>query len=115
MGKKNINSERSVLVSEVRLELVDLSSESIWAISMASNDSNTARVGDSCCKGRACSNAHTRQHDRVLYAKDLGQMRSNLLWNSVRSREEVEILGVNVLRVGLPMFAVVQRLLDRID
>ena len=51
----------------------------------------------------------------MLYAKDLGQMRSNLLWNSVRSREEVEILGVNVLRVGLPMFAVVQRLLDRID
>lgn len=79
LGKEQINTERSVLVVEVALELSDLLAQHVRSVSDTTNDTETTSVGDSGSELRAGGNIHAREEDGMLDLEKIGDGGSELL------------------------------------
>lgn len=80
LGKEQINTERSVLVVEIALELSDLLAQHVRSVSDTTNDTETTSVGDSGSELRAGGNIHAREEDGMLDLEKIGDGGSELLW-----------------------------------
>ena len=78
LRNKKIHTERCVLVVQEALELCDLFSEHVWGVANATNHTDTASIGDSCCELGASSNVHASEHDRVCDLEQVGGHRADL-------------------------------------
>jgi hypothetical protein len=80
LRNQKIHTEGSVLVIQEALELCDLLSEHVWGVTNATDHTDAASVGDSCCELRASSNIHASEHDRVCDLEQVGGHRADLFY-----------------------------------
>lgn len=79
LGEKQVDTERSVLVVEVRLELLNLLLEHLGGVADTANDTQTAGVGDGGGKLGAGSDVHARKQDGVLDLEKISDGSADLL------------------------------------
>lgn len=78
LGNKKIDTKWCVLVVQEALQLCNLFSEHVWGVANATDHTDTASIGDSCCELRASSNVHASEHDRVCDLEQVGGHRADL-------------------------------------
>lgn len=83
LGKQQINTERSVLVVEVALELGNLLLEHVGGVTDTANDAETASVGDGGGQLGAGGNVHAGKKHGVLDAEHVGDGGTDLLWIAI--------------------------------
>lgn len=82
LREQQIDTEWSVLVFQVGLYLCDLLAEHVWCVSHATDDSETACVGDCCGElGPSCY-VHASQKNWVLDVEEVGDRCADFLWDS---------------------------------
>lgn len=79
LRNQKIHTEWCVLVVQEALELCNLFSEHVWGVANATDHTDAAGVGDSCCELRASSDVHAGEHDRVCDLEQVGGYRADLL------------------------------------
>ena len=79
LWEKEIDTEWSVLVVQVGLELSDLLAEHIWGISNTSNNTETSGIGDSSSELWASGNVHTSQNNWVVDLQEISGGGADLL------------------------------------
>jgi hypothetical protein len=72
LGEKQVDTEGSVLVIQVALQLGDLLTEHIRSITNTTDNAQTAGVGDSSRQLRASGHVHTSQQNGVVDLKQIG-------------------------------------------
>jgi hypothetical protein len=102
LWEQKIDTEWSVLVVHVALELGDLLTEHVGGVSDTSDDTDTSSVGDGGSKLWAGGNIHTGKHDGVVDLQEIGERRAQLL---CRNGQHMMIEGdvvVGITYVGKP-------------
>jgi hypothetical protein len=79
LGKKQVDTEGSVLVVEVALELGDLFAQHVRSIADTTNDTESTSVGDSGGKLGTSSDVHAREEDGMFDLEKIGDGSSELL------------------------------------
>lgn len=85
LGEEEIDAERSVLVREMRLELVDLVAKHVGGVVDATKDTHAAGVGDSRGQLGASSDVHAGKQDGVVDLEKIGDRGPDLLWDAEKS------------------------------
>lgn len=80
LGKKQVDTEGSVLVVKEALELGDLLAQHVRGIADTTNNTKTTSVGDSGGKLGTSGNVHARKEDGMLDLEKIGDGSSELLW-----------------------------------
>ena len=79
LGKEEIDTEGSVLVGKMLLELGNLLTEHVGGIANTTDDTETAGVGDGGSKLRTSGDGHAGEEDGVLDTEELGGGGADLL------------------------------------
>ena len=79
LGEQQIDTERSVRVIEVLLELRNLLAEHVGSVTDTTNDTETSSVGDGSSQLGAGGDVHTGQKDGVLDLEKIRDGGANLL------------------------------------
>jgi hypothetical protein len=79
LRKQQINTERSVLVLQVALELGNLLTEHVRSVSDTADDTETASVGDCRSQLRPSSHVHSCQQDGVVDLEQISERSLDLL------------------------------------
>lgn len=79
LWEKEVDTEWSVLVVQVGLELSDLLAEHIWGVSNTSNNTETSGIGDSGSELWASGNVHTSQNNWVVDLQEISGGGADLL------------------------------------
>jgi hypothetical protein len=93
LGKEKVDTEGSVLVVQVALELGDLFAEHLGGVTNTTNHSETTGVGDSGSQLGPRSHVHACQQDGVVDLKQIGDRGTDLLC-SVVINIDVEVMHV---------------------
>lgn len=80
LGEQQVDTEGTVLVVEVLLELSDLLAEHVGSVTDTTNDTETSGVGDGSSQLGAGGDVHTSQEDRVLDLEKIRDGCTNLLY-----------------------------------
>lgn len=79
LWEKKIDTEWSVLVVQVGLELSDLLAEHIWGVSNTSDNTEPSGIGDSSSELWASGNVHTSQNNWVVDLQEISGGGADLL------------------------------------
>lgn len=101
LWQQEVDTEGSVLVVQILLELLDVLPEHLGRVSDTTNDAQTTCIGDCCCESWAGSNVHAGQDNWVLDAKELRKWSLDPLR---RSTAALHFSVVEWLRHGVYMF-----------
>jgi hypothetical protein len=82
LGKEKVDTEGSVLVREIALELVNLFPEHFGRVTDTTDDTETTSVGDGSGQLRAGSHVHTCQQDGVVDLEQIGEGGTDFLWKT---------------------------------
>jgi len=82
LWEQQIDTERSVLVVQEALQLCNLFPEHVWGVSDATDDTETAGIGDCGSKFRAGGNVHASKDDGVVDLQEIRRDGLDLLWRS---------------------------------
>lgn len=85
LGEKQVNAKGRVLVVEVLLELGDLLLQHVRGVADATDDTETAGVGDSSGELGTSGNVHAGKQNRVLDLEKIGDGSANLLYGCGRT------------------------------
>ena len=80
---QKIHAKGCVLVFQESLQLGNLLAQHVWRIADASDDAETAGVGDCSCKFWTRGYVHAGEHDGVVDFEEVGGCGSELLWDGV--------------------------------
>lgn len=86
LGKKEIDTEGSLLVVKVLLDLIDLLPEHLGGVADTTEDTHTAGIGDSRRQLGASGDVHAGEEDGVLDPEEIGDVGANLLYKVKTSR-----------------------------
>lgn len=78
LGEKQVDTEGSVLVGEVLLELGNLLLEHVGGVADTTDDTETAGVGDGGSQLGTGSDVHAGKHDGVLDLEKIGDGSADL-------------------------------------
>lgn len=69
---QKIHAKRCIFVFQEPLQLGYLLTQHIWRVADASDDAETAGIGDCSCEFGTCGYVHTSEHDRVIDFEEVG-------------------------------------------
>lgn len=78
LGKKEIDAEGSVLVDEVRLELVNLLAQHLGSVADTTQDTHTAGIGDGRRELGAGGDVHAGEEDGVVDLEKISDLGADL-------------------------------------
>jgi len=91
LWEKEIDTEWSVLIVQVRLELSNLLAEHVWGVADTTDNTETTGIGDCGSELWASGNVHSSQNNWVVDLQEIGGGGADLLW---RSHDECSLRGI---------------------
>lgn len=93
LGEEQVDTERSVLIVEVALELVNLIAKHLGGVADTTDDTETTGVGDGGSQLGSSGDVHAGQQDGVLDLEKIRDGRANLLCTGKGKRVSVAVLS----------------------
>lgn len=85
LRNEKIHAKWCILVFQKHFQLGNLLTQHVWGVADASDDAETAGIGNSCCELWAGGYIHTSKHDGMVDFEEIGNCGSELLWKESQS------------------------------